>query len=186
MLNRRWEMSWVHTVEEVKRGQIKFKPRSEQKDCKSGLHAAWLRVGWSFVFCLYTGNIKSDAVRTHRFSSLSRMARQPILPRRSLFSKNRSLILIFHLLKNQSFRSLQVFQSCRVWILSKYLQGDPLVQGSPLVPEALEDPAVTKRHYYNNARRQPEQEWEYEISGSNMSWDINICDISREKKASIF
>lgn len=114
------------------------------------------------------------------------MARQPILPRRSLFGKNRSLILIFHLLRNQSFRSLQVFQSCRVWILSKYLQGDPLVQGSPLVPEALEDPAMTKRHYYNNARRQPEQEWEYEISDSNMSWDINICDISREKKASIF
>lgn len=30
MLNRRWEMSWVHTVEEVKGGQIKFKPRSEK------------------------------------------------------------------------------------------------------------------------------------------------------------
>lgn len=53
---------------------------------------------------------------------------------------------------------LTLFHSVAGCLLCGYLQGDPLVQGSPLAPEALEGPAMTNSHYYNDTKR-PEQNY---------------------------
>lgn len=66
----------------------------------------------------------------------------PSFPGGPCWAKNRSLILVSFQPAEKRFPGFFLEP-----VLRRYSQADPLVQGIPLAPEALEAPAMTNSHY---------------------------------------